>query len=823
MAIVPNKKTLKVNTDPLIRWVLLIVVTAIFTFILYPSLAIKRHVYQLGDVAERNVKATEDFFIEDKSATEAKRREAVAAILTVYDHDKNMLSQLTSRTNRAFATLNAVFNTPLPAPAPEMETPPADKNEPDQPGKQLPPGVTPMETADVPQAVATSLPTPEEQAWLLKDDFEEILGKKISKGAYTILIQNKFGLFIPKVINKILKEILDNGVVANKEILLRELDKGITLRIVQDKTETTVASLRTYYGLDQAKTMVRIIGDPLLKDYSYNLRNLIVDFVQDFIGPNITLNRNETEERKKKSMAEIKPILYQIKTGEMILREGERVTPMQLAKLNATQSEDKKKQVVANSLGAAMIVMCLMVAIYRLYANQGIRIGHEYNKDLVFIASVLVSLFLLAKLTVSVAETLTLSGTFAMPEQSVFFGIPIASGAMVVCLFLGLNSAIIVSILSAVCITVLFQNQFELFIYFFLNSVLAAYWVQKCRERRVFIQAGAKLGLLNMLLVTSINLYSGDLSLWDLMWDWGFAFVGGLNVGMFSLAMAPLVEMIFRYKTDVTLLELANLDRPILRRLMLEAPGTYHHSVVIGSMVEAAATEINANPLLAKVCGYYHDIGKINKPLYFIENQSTGKNKHDKLAPSMSALILISHIKDGVEIARTHKLGQEIIDVIRQHHGTSLIKFFYDKAKQQKGEDSVNIEDFRYPGPRPQTREAGLVMLADVVEAASRTLENPTPARIQKLVQNLINKIFSDGQLGNCELTLRDLHEIAKCFNQILTGIHHHRIEYPDSPATSNGKGKNGSTDRQQTKSEKHSNASHSEDSDGHLKRLGLS
>jgi hypothetical protein len=189
----------------------------------------------------------------------------------------------------------------------------------------------------------------------------------------------------------------------------------------------------------------------------------------------------------------------------------------------------------------------------------------------------------------------------------------------------------------------------------------------------------------------------------------------------------------------------------------------------------------------------------------------------------MSALILISHIKDGVEIAKTHRLGQDIIDVIRQHHGTSLITYFYDKARQLKGEDAVNIENFRYPGPNPQTREAGLVMLADVVEAASRTLENPTPARIQKLVQNLINRVFSDGQLGNCELTLRDLHEIAKCFNKILNGIHHHRIEYPDAAATSNGKGKNGSTDRQQAKSDRHGAGSPSDNSDPHLKRLGLS
>jgi len=228
--------------------------------------------------------------------------------------------------------------------------------------------------------------------------------------------------------------------------------------------------------------------------------------------------------------------------------------------------------------------------------------------------------------------------------------------------------------------------------------------------------------------------------------------------------------------------------------------GTYHHSVIVGTMVEAAASEIGANPLLAKVCGYYHDIGKIKKPLYFIENQINGMNKHDKLAPSMSSLILISHIKDGVEIARKNKLGQGIIDTIRQSHGTSLISYFYEKATRQKGENAVKIDNFRYPGPKPQTREAGLVMLSDMVEAASRTLANPTPSKIQGLVQNLINKAFSDGQLDDCELTLKDLHKIAKSFYKTLSGIHHHRIEYPEKPLLGNGKGKNGDPVRQQTK-----------------------
>ncbi len=325
------------------------------------------------------------------------------------------------------------------------------------------------------------------------------------------------------------------------------------------------------------------------------------------------------------------------------------------------------------------------------------------------------------------------------------------------------------------------------------------------------------------MLSTAIAVYISGFLGFKILEVWAFAFMGGIIAGIVTTGIAPLVEIVFGYTTDITLLELANLERPILRRLMIEAPGTYHHSVIVGNMVEAAAVEIGANPLLAKACGYYHDIGKIKKPLYFIENQKNGKNKHHKLAPSMSKHILVAHVKEGVEMAKQNKLGQVITDTIRQHHGTSLIVYFYEKAKKQKGEDAVNLDDFRYPGPKPQTKEAGLVMLADVVEAASRTLDNPTPSRIQGLVQNLINKIFSDGQIDNCELTLKDLHKIAKTFNRILSGIHHHRIDYPEKSSSINGKVKDESPDRQQAKQLQSFSGNDTEKSAGHLKRLGLS
>jgi len=784
-----------VSSLPL-RLGLLFGLSLIFALVLTPSLVTTHNTYHLGDVAERDIKAAQDFFIEDQAATEANRRRAVENVLTVYDYDAALSGNVTNTVDAAFSKMRNLIE--------------AYSNEEIQPES----GQTDTEM---------KRPTLHDQIWSQKDGFEATLGIDVSKGAYGILEKEKFSSDISHKIVSILTAIMENGVVANKEVLLRESDRGITLREVGTKTEREVRNLRQFYGLDQAKTMVRIVGQPLVKNLNYSLINLVVDFSQRLIQPNITLNRSATEERKNRVAKEIKPVMYKIKAGEMLLREGERVTEVQLMKLQAMQANQRKQRVFSVGIGAAMILMCLLTMTYLIYLRQEAWPGRDQDRNLIFLASTLIVFFLMAQISIFFREAITHTRPYGLSPDSITYGIPLAAGAMIICLFTGIELALPFTLVLATCTTIIFQNRFDIFLYFIINGAMAAFWIQHRRERKSFIMAGVKVGLLNIFLVSAIDIYIGSFSGMKILWDWVFAFIGGVGAAIVTIGLTPLFEMAFGYTTDVTLMELGNLDKPTLRKLMIEAPGTYHHSVVVGSMVEAAASEIGANPLMAKVCGYYHDIGKLRKPLYFIENQSNGKNPHDKLAPSMSSLILISHIKDGVEIAKENKLGREIIDTIRQHHGTSQIQFFYEKAKQQKGEEMVDPDGYRYPGPRPQTKEAGLVMLADVVEAASRTLSNPTPSRIQGLVQNLINKVFSDGQLDNCELTLKDLHNIAKSFNKILNGIHHYRIEYAENLTMVNGKAKNGGSDRQPPGSTPDSPDEDTGSGKSRLKRLGQS
>jgi putative nucleotidyltransferase with HDIG domain len=801
------------------RWLVMMAVILVFTAILFPGLVVTDLAYRIGDVAERDIKASRDFLIEDRQATETNQRLATENTLTVYDHDILLARNLTANIDQVFSDMRrtvadleakAALQTAAQRPDPAVE--------PQKPAPDAAPAL--------PEAVPLEAETISVEQLLLEKQaaFSEKLGINLRDDLYHLLVASRFDRAISDRMIQILYEILNNGVVANKEILLRESEKGIILRTVGTDKERIVRNLRQFYGLEEAQMMVRIMGQPMLKDLGYTNADLIVDLTQDLLQPNITLNRNESQERQTAAVAEVKPVFHKIKAGEMLLREGERVTAVQILKLKALQEEQFNERIALSSMGAAMIMVCVLLSAYHLRFHRGGNQGAATNKDILLAAVILCTFFVIAEVAGSLSRTLAQNTPFSFEAVSLFFATPINSATMLACLFLGLQSAVLLAMVLAIGAAIVFHGSFDVMVFFLISGAMAAYWIQDCRERKVFIKAGLMTGLLNIMLASAIGIYAG-LSTKAILWGCACGFLGGFTSAIVATGLIPVIEILFEYTSDIKLLELANLDQPLMRRLMIEAPGTYHHSVIVGTMVEAAAAEIGANPLLAKVCGYYHDIGKIRKPAYFIENQSDGRNRHDKLAPSMSALILIAHIKEGIDLARRSKLGHAITDTIRQHHGTSLIHYFYDKAKQIKGEDAVNIDDYRYPGPKPQTREAGLVMLADVVEAASRVLDNPTPSRLQGLVQNLINRIFSDGQLDNCELTLRDLHNIAKSFNTILNGIHHHRIEYPEkrSGTTVRKKGRNGNTDRQSAKSDGDSRRNADENGHGRLKRLGLS
>jgi len=368
-----------------------------------------------------------------------------------------------------------------------------------------------------------------------------------------------------------------------------------------------------------------------------------------------------------------------------------------------------------------------------------------------------------------------------IPVSALRAALPIPLGAVLLTILFNARLAFAGSLALAILTSLMVDAPLGYFLYAFVGSLVGVFAMARVEGRTAFLRAGGLVALANVYTLAALALLQGAPQ--TLKADIVGGLINGVMVGVLAAGLLPLLEHPFERTTVFTLLELSNLNEPILRHLMLTAPGTYHHSMTVGTLAEAAADAIGANGLLCRVGAYYHDIGKIRHAMYFIENQPDAAKRHDKLAPSLSRAIVMSHVKEGIELAREAGLPEVIVDLIPQHHGTRLVSYFYQRAKEaaQPGLQAVSEEDYRYAGPKPQTREAAILMLADAVEATTRALTEPTPARLRGSVQKSINAIFVEGQLDECDLTLRDLHLIANSFVRILTGIFHHRIEYPEA------------------------------------------
>jgi putative nucleotidyltransferase with HDIG domain len=427
-------------------------------------------------------------------------------------------------------------------------------------------------------------------------------------------------------------------------------------------------------------------------------------------------------------------------------------------------------------LGGFLMASLLLFILYKDIMRYKPALMKDYNM-LILYCLILVSTLFIGRIFSSLLYDLS-KGAGYVPMESIVYGMPLPAGAMLITLLFDFHAAITFSFVVSI-LTSLWLHDASYSIYAFVGSLTAAFSVIRCKKRSALLWGGFSVIVVNILTVIILGLFDGTLFTAKVLSSIAFATLAGISVSALVSLLLPILEHIFHVTTDISLIELLDLNQPVIRNLMVAAPGTYHHSVIVGNLVESAAEAVGVNPLLARVSSYYHDVGKVKMPEYFVENQTVPVSKHEGLTPHMSGMIIVNHVKEGVEIARQLKLPQPILDIIQQHHGTSLMTYFYQKAKEQGADVLPPEEDYRYPGPRPQTRVAALVMMADAVEAASRVLTDPTPARIASLVERIINHIFLDGQLDECELTLKDIQEVKRCFTYILTGILHKRIDYP--------------------------------------------
>lgn len=752
-----------------VRYGILLVLSLLLTLIILPHPSRIPADFSTGDVATHNVKASRDLLLEDPFLTEQKRTEVYDQVESYYDFDSQFGADLVARLVQAGQSVKDKVGD---EPRPDVEN------------------------------VLGYLPSAAERA---------LLRQVVDNEDWLVAVRN--AIVIP----------YSAMVVDNLKSVQSDRDKGLILRDLRRDNQESPLGKRLVIDLHglggEIKGRLLDIRQIPLKE-----RRQLSVMVEKMLRPNLTFNRGETEIRRKAAVDAVTPALFQIKRGEMIVREGERLTDVQVLKLKAMASQAGDYDAsVRIACGLTLLTILLFFTVHR-FGKLNIRKYRPDNRDLLFLAMVFIFLFLLVKVALVVSTTLDAAFPQIKPE-TFYYLFPFAVGAMVVRIVLNSEVALIFTLLVTLILGVQFGTV-PIIIYAFLGCLIGAHRVRHCTERSLIYRAGLHVGLVNAGVVLFLSLLSGHPL--DAQTGWGMAlgFFGGILCAAMTTAIIPVIESLFRYTTDIKLLELANMNNPLLRELMVQAPGTYHHSVIVGNLVEAAAESINANPLLAKVSAYYHDIGKLKKPLYFSENMRDGENRHDKLAPSMSALILAAHVRDGLDFAKEHKLGVMIKEVIEQHHGTSQMRFFLDRARQLQdpAQPPVDEHEYRYPGPKPQTREAALIMLADAVEAASRTLTNPTAARIQGLVQKLINHIFTDGQLNESELTLKDLHLIAKSFNLVLAGIYHHRVDYPEPAFKETQKRKNSeNSDRESAKAAENQHPPTEEDRPEDIKRLGMS
>lgn len=499
------------------------------------------------------------------------------------------------------------------------------------------------------------------------------------------------------------------------------------------------------------------------------LRTPVLEMFEHLAPPNLFFDESETKAHLKRAHEEVPPVMEEVKRGEMIVQKGLLVTQKQQERLIQVQKKMSAQQ-VRNRLVTVGILVFLGLALVFLCLKHFEPKNFHAPKFLTLVLTILL-------LTLAVERLMLL-----IPGTS-FQLLPGALAAILLTILwsptLGIVGALSISILSSP----LAEFRLEIVLMLLLSSLAGSFAAQGVRKRIQFLKVGLLVGAVNAAVLLGFYLFQ----------DWKFqealtltpvGLANGFLVTALAFFLVPLFELIFNLTTDITLLELSDLNHPLLKRMVVEAPGTYHHSLVVSTLAEAACAVIGANTLLARVGCYFHDIGKIAHSEFFTENQTPQTSgTHERLAPLMSSQAIMNHVRDGIELAQKYKLKDVIVRFIPEHQGTGVVYYFYRKALDQaKPGEKVNADDFRYPGPKPQSRETAVALLADSTEAASRSLKEITPETIRSLVRKIINEKFIDGQLDECDLTLKDLHRIQESFVQNLMAIFHTRVGYPAPP-----------------------------------------
>ena len=713
-------------------WAWAIAYVLVTTFAFAPAFSFRRAAARAGEIAVRDVIAPRDLIVPDRAATERRRVEVAADVLPVYDWD-------TAATERLAAELGASFRKA--------------------------------------RAVSSSA----RRRGVLSSELRDAFDLPIGDEALLALARMQFSKDLEERLLQTGTDLYKSGIVDNRDLLQESRGRGIQLRDVRSGREIRrkdLADVVEYGSQTKAAVARHLAGGPL----EGRALTEVSAFLAAALRPNLTYDATETGRRREEASRSVETVLTKIPRGKVIVRKGDEISPRAAEWIAAVRASAADPSSWVRVTGI-LVLQSLAALAFWVDARRQRRRRRERDPGVLY-ASILASGIVFSLLTRG-AFVLTqgLSSSFEGSAWAAhtYYAIPFAAGSIMASLVAGMGPALLFAAVHAVGAGVLMGQSFGFVLFALVGSLAGIFGIGKLRSRSVLLGMGGIVAASNLIAISAISFLSGEPRGWDFVADVLGGLAGGWFVAMVVGVFLPLFEHAFHVTTDIRLLELSNQNLPLLRTLALEAPGTYQHSLVLGHLAEAAAEAIGADALLARVAGYYHDIGKTRMPDYFIENQPKGANRHDRLEPSMSALVIAMHVKEGVDMAKKARLPDQLVSAIREHHGTKLIRYFYQKAltKSSPGTSQVRETEYRHQGPRPTSRVNGILMIADAVEAASRTLIEPTPAKIRAMIQTIVDDCLRDGQFDDCDLTMRDLATIVETLERAVTNVYHHRIDYP--------------------------------------------
>jgi putative nucleotidyltransferase with HDIG domain len=728
----PPKFFRRLIKDP---WPILVLTTIIIALFLARLPSQSLSTLAKGEIAQADVVAPFDLIIEDPEATALKKAEAESAVLPVYTYDANVYANVDEKIRTLFSE-----------------------------GRDW-----------------TTRNPGNDQTETLRRLFLEKHGVDMELPDVQTLARLRFPADLEETLISLAAKTYSQGIIVSKNLFIHgEEERGLTMI----DTEGRERPVRVSDLLDIGESEHRFNDDLARIEMPARSRAALANLGQIFLTANVTYNKIETEKRKALARGAIPTVAFTVKKDRVIVRKGDEATADSLKSWSVQPEDPAALGQLPNFSGILILYLFIFVTLWsylrRAYKQQ---LADRYFRMMsggLISSLVLYKAFLVLATIVSGALTTpTLSGV-----EVYYYAFPFQAATLIFSFLLPDPVTLLFIIVNSLTAGLLFGGNFVLTIFSFVGGLAAVYGVKlyRRRYRAATLRAGfIVLPAVNALIILAFHLILRDPSFTAFPAEVAMGIFGGAASAVFAFILLPLVESVFGFVTGSKLLELTNSDLPIFRQLSEEAPGSYHHSLIVASLAEKAAEELGLDTQLAKAGALYHDIGKTKMPEYFIENRSREFDLHKDLTPSMSTLVIKNHVKEGAELARKLKLPRALREIIEQHHGNSLVRFFYAKAKQTYDpiQQTVGEESFRYPGPAPQSKEAGLVMLADAIEAASRSLKAPTKDNLKRVITDIINGTLQDGQLDACDFSLRELRSVAAAFLTVLYAIYHPRVEYP--------------------------------------------